>query len=109
MSRSVASVDDIFNEDVPEDVSVTESWKQDLNDRVERLIDRKKSSAEGRESALAAYCFYTMNRYAYDEIQSRTSELFPALLKIVKNETSEKETCLALRGMCCIASEREKS
>jgi hypothetical protein len=80
----------------PEDT--TEAWKQDLGDRIEEIIDRKRSSVQGRESCLAQYSHYLMSHYAYDEIEHKTGELFPALLKSIKAESSEKETCLALRG-----------
>jgi hypothetical protein len=39
-----------------------------------------------------------MSRYTCTEIEHKTSELFPALLKSVKAESSERETTLALRG-----------
>lgn len=77
----------------------TEAWKQELGDRVEEIIDRKRSSIQGREVALSAFIHYLMSRYAYDEIDKKLSELIPALLKSVKSESSEKETSLALRGM----------
>ncbi|TVY78399.1 Uncharacterized protein LSUE1_G008915 [Lachnellula suecica] len=94
---SVNSIDDMLSADVPEDA--TEAWKQDLGDRVEEIIDRKRSSAQGRESALAQYGHYLMSHYAFEELESKTSELFPALLKSIKSESSEKETCLALRAI----------
>ena len=77
----------------------TEAWKQELGDRIDEIIDRKRSSVHGREVALSAYIHYLMSRYAHDEIDKKMSELIPALLKSVKNESSEKETSLALRGM----------
>jgi hypothetical protein len=77
----------------------TELWKQELGDRIEEIIDRKRSSVHGREAALGAYNHFLMSRYAYDEIERKMSELIPAFLKSVKAESSEKETCLALRGL----------
>ena len=94
---SVNSIDDMLAVDPTEDVA--EGWKQDLGDRMEEIIDRKRSSVQGRETALTIYNHILMSRYAYDEIQHKTSELFPALLKSVKGDGSEKEACLALRGM----------
>jgi hypothetical protein len=93
---SVNSIDDMLSADTPEDS--TEAWKQDLGDRIEEIIDRKRSSVQGRETTLAQYVHILMSHYAFDEIQHRTSELFPALLKSIKSESSEKETSLALRG-----------
>ena len=83
--------------DVPEDAS--ELWKQELTDRIEEIIDRKRSSAQGREVTLAQYVHILMSHYALEEIRHKSSELFPAFLKSIKAENSEKETCLALRGL----------
>ena len=77
----------------------TEVWKQELGDRIEEIIDRKRSSIQGREAALGSYIHFLMSRYAYDEIEKKLSELIPAFLKSVKAESSEKETCLALKGV----------
>lgn len=81
---------------LPEDT--TDIWMQDLGDRTEEIIDRKRSSVQGRESALAQYVHILMGHYAHDQIKGKTSELFPALLKSVKSD-SEKEASLALRGV----------
>lgn len=70
-----------------------------LGDRIEEIIDRKRSSVQGREAALTAYVQFLMSRYAYDKVEKKVAELVPALLKSVKLESSEKETCLALRGL----------
>jgi len=83
--------------DVPEDAS--EAWKQELGDRMEEIIDRKRSSVQGREVTLAQYVHILMSHYAFEEIQHKASELFPAFLKSIKAENTEKETCLALRGL----------
>jgi hypothetical protein len=79
-------------------LDATDAWKQDLGDRMEEIIDRKRSSNQGREATLAAYIHILMSRYAFEEIQYKTSELYPALLKSIRAESSEKETCFALRG-----------
>jgi hypothetical protein len=86
----------MLSADTPEDI--TEAWKQDLGDRLEEIIDRKRSSVQGRETTLAAYVHILMSHYVFGEIEHKMSELFPALLKSIKAESSEKETCLALRG-----------
>jgi hypothetical protein len=94
---SVNSIDDMLALDVPEDAS--EAWKQELGDRMEEIIDRKRSSVQGREVTLAQYAHILMSHYAFEEIQHKASELFPAFLKSIKAENTEKETCLALRGL----------
>lgn len=93
---SVNSIDDVLSADQVVDSS--DAWKQDLSDRIEEIIDRKRSSTQGRELALASYVHILVSRYAFEEIQSKTLELYPALIKSVKAESSERETCLALRG-----------
>jgi Interferon-related developmental regulator (IFRD) len=65
---------------------------------MEEIIDRKRSSIQGREASLAAYIHILMSKYALSEIEHKTGELYPALLKSVKTESSERETSLALRG-----------
>ena len=65
---------------------------------MEELIDRKRSSTQGREATLAMFNYLLMSHYAFDEIEHKTSDLLPALLKSIKSESSEKETSLALRG-----------
>jgi Interferon-related developmental regulator (IFRD) len=82
--------------ELPEDA--TEAWKQDLSDRIEEIIDRKKSSAQGRETTLNVYTHYLMSHYAFDQIQHKVTEILPALLKSIKSDNTEKETCLASRG-----------
>jgi hypothetical protein len=96
LQLSINSIDDMLSADVSEDTS--EAWKQDLGDRIEEIIDRKRSSVQGRETTLTQYVHMLMSHYSHDEIESKTSELFPALMKSVKSESSEKETSLALRG-----------
>ena len=86
----------MLSADAPDDP--TEVWKQDLGDRMEEIIDRKRSSNQGREATLAIYIHILMSRYALEEIRHKTAELYPALLKSIKAESSEKETSLALRG-----------
>jgi hypothetical protein len=85
----------MLSADAPEDT--TDAWKQDLGDRMEEIIDRKRSSVQGREATLAQYVHMLMSHYSFEEVQHKTSEMFPALLKSIKAESSEKETSLALR------------
>jgi hypothetical protein len=92
----VNSIDDMISADTTEDA--TEAWIQDLGDRMEEIIDRKRSSTQGREATLTSYVHILMSRYSFEEVRHKTSELFPALLKSIRSESSEKESCLALRG-----------
>lgn len=76
----------------------TDAWKQELSDRMEEIIDRKRSSVQGREATLNQYILFLMSRYCNEQIEPKLAEILPALLKSVKIESSEKETSLALRG-----------
>ena len=65
---------------------------------MEQIVDRKRSSTEGRADSLNAYAHILMARYAKDDIESRTGELLPSILRSIKSDTSERETISALRG-----------
>lgn len=112
---SVNSVDDMLalsikelGGDTPEEAE-SGGWAQDLADRVEEIIDRKRSSTAGREATLTSYGHQLMSRYVFDQIESKASALLPALLKSIKGDSSEKEACLALRGMLCAVYSSKRS
>ncbi|KAF1970073.1 hypothetical protein BU23DRAFT_512338 [Bimuria novae-zelandiae CBS 107.79] len=94
---STNSIDDILNNedaDIPAD-----AWKAELHNRVEQIVDRKRSSTEGRADSLNAYAHILMARFAKDDIESRIGELLPSILRSIKSETSERETVSALRAL----------
>lgn len=96
LSSSTNSIDDILNgedADVPAD-----AWKAELHNRVEQIVDRKRSSTEGRAESLNAYAHILMARFAKDDIESRVGELLPSILRSIKSQVSERETVAALRG-----------
>ena len=93
---SVNSIDEILTPDDTEQSSA--AWPADLADRIEEILDRKRSSVQGRETTLAAYVRILTAQYAEEEIRGKDSELVVAFLKSIKAETSEKETILALKG-----------
>ena len=74
------------------------AWHAELADRIEEILDRKRSSVQGRETTLAAYVRILTAQYAEEEIHGKDTELVVAFLKSIKAETSEKETILALKG-----------
>lgn len=74
------------------------TWKADLGDVIEQILDRKRSSAAGREEALASFNRLVMTKYLYEETHSRTEEILSAVLKSVKANSGEKEAVLALKG-----------
>lgn len=75
------------------------AWQADLADRMEEIIDRKRSSVQGRETTLAAYVRILTAQYAEEEIRGKDAELVVAFLKSIKAEASEKESILALKGL----------
>ncbi|ESZ92686.1 hypothetical protein SBOR_6947 [Sclerotinia borealis F-4128] len=94
-SWSLNSIDDIAQD--PNKVSL--NWILELRDRIEEIIDQKKSSDVGRERALKAYNNYLMVKYCYDEIENSTADLYPAFCKSLRAPRGEKEACLALRAI----------
>ncbi|KAI1635323.1 interferon-related developmental regulator-domain-containing protein [Biscogniauxia mediterranea] len=92
---SVAS--SIINSDDGEDVVAT--WPDRLHFRMEALIDRKRSNAKGRESTLTAYTHIIRHHYAAEYVESRFSELIPALLKSIRSSNNTDETLAALKAL----------
>lgn len=95
---STNSIDELLNGDNP----VTDAWRSDLADRIQELIDRKRSSVQGREKCLAIYARILTAQYAEEDIRGKEAELVVAFLKSIKAETSERETILATKGECNI-------
>ena len=82
----------------------TEAWTADLAERIAEIIDRKRSSIQGRENCLAAYIRILISQYAEEDIRGKEVELVAAFLKSIKAESSEKETVLAIKGMLFISA-----
>ncbi|KAF7715616.1 Uncharacterized protein PECH_000972 [Penicillium ucsense] len=74
-------------------------WPQELSDRVAEILDRKRSSVQGREEALAAFCRLTKYHYAEEEIRPFVSDLLAAFAKSIRSESSVREATLALRAI----------
>jgi hypothetical protein len=91
------SIDDLLSEggeEVPQD-----ALRADLYQRIEQILDRKRSSTEGRELTLNAFTTDLIRHFSKPEIQSRMSDLLPAVLKSVKAGQSERETALGLKAI----------
>lgn len=94
---STNSIDDILNN---EDVDLPpDAWKAELHAIIAQIVDRKRSSTEGRADSLNIYVHILMAKYARDEIESRMTEILPAILRSIKAETSERETVTALKAL----------
>lgn len=92
---SVNSIDDVLKS---ENEQPMEAWTADLAERITEIIDRKRSSIQGRESCLTIYIRILTNQYAEEDIRGKEAELVAAFLKSIKTESSERETVLAIKG-----------
>lgn len=70
---------------------------------IDGLVERKRSSAEGREERLAFLAHGLSGRVCDREVKGRMGELLPALLKCVKAGEREREVVLALRCLGLLA------
>jgi translation elongation factor EF-1beta len=92
-----SSIDELLSEgadDTPQDALTA-----DLLQRIEQILDKKRSSTEGRELTLNAFTTDLIRHYSKAEIQSRMSDLLPAVLKCVKAGQSEREIALGLKAL----------
>lgn len=82
---------------------IPDAWQAELADRVEEILARKGSTILGREKCYKTYVHLLTAQYCEGEIRGKEAELVVAFLKSIKEEKSEKETILALKGMWCYA------
>ena len=93
LTNSVANSDD-GNEPIH-----VASWTERLADRMAELVDRKRSSAQGREKCLAAYTHIIRHHYADEQLQPQLHELIPAILKSVRGGSNTDETLSAVKAL----------
>ena len=93
---SAGSIDDILNGDGVE--KIPDAWQAELADRIEEILARKGSTVQGREKCYKTYVHLLTGQYAEGEIRGKEAELVVAFIKSIKEEKSEKETILALKG-----------
>lgn len=94
--RSVGSIDEVLNGDSTEHSG--DAWRPELADRIEETLARKGSTVQGREKCYKAYVHILTAQYAEEEIRGKEAELVVAFLKSIKEEKTEKETILAMKG-----------
>jgi hypothetical protein len=75
------------------------SWTERLRDRIAELLDRKRSSAKGRETCLSAYTHIIRHHYAEEQITPQLNELVPALLKSIRGGSNADEMISAIKAM----------
>ena len=91
------SIDDMLASDEVE--LPPDAWRSQLDERIEQIVDRKRSSVQGREESLAAYIHILTTQFVQEVIHNKIAELVSAFLKSIKAETSEKETILAFKAL----------
>jgi len=74
-------------------------WTDELATRIEAMLDRKRSSAQGREEDLRYYLHILRHHYAYNAITSQTPAIASALLKSVKFANTPTEPVIALKAL----------
>jgi hypothetical protein len=75
------------------------TWQDDLGDVIQRIVDRKKSSYQGREEAFAMYVAILSAKYAREEIVMKKDEIVDSCLRSVKSGRTEKESLLAAKAL----------
>ena len=93
---SVGSIDEVLNGDSAEHSG--DAWRPELADRMEEILARKGSTVQGREKCYKTYIHILTSQYAEEEIRGKEAELVVAFLKSIKEDKSEKETILAMKG-----------
>ncbi|KAJ8130142.1 hypothetical protein O1611_g3488 [Lasiodiplodia mahajangana] len=91
LTNSVANSDD-GNEPVA-------TWTERLGDRIAELLDRKRSSAKGRETCLSAYTHIIRHHHAEEQLAPQLNELVPALLKSIRGGSNMEETLSAVKAL----------
>ncbi|KIY02535.1 uncharacterized protein Z520_01000 [Fonsecaea multimorphosa CBS 102226] len=101
-TQSINSIDALLEtDDINEQTS--DAARQELNDVIAELLDRKGSSNKSREDALTTYVKCLTSHYLAEVLYGRVEDLLGAFSRSIKAETSEKETTLALRAMALTA------
>jgi hypothetical protein len=98
--HSINSIDSLPNADDEEQDTL--AWQTTLGERIEEIIDRKRSSIQGREESLSSLVRILTQHYASKEVHTRVTDLLQAFGKSIKAESSEKETILALKAVALI-------
>ncbi|KAJ5510818.1 hypothetical protein LT330_005497 [Penicillium expansum] len=92
-SMSIGSLDDENPEQDNPD------WEHELGERIQEILDRKRSSVQGREEALQAFCRLTKYHYTVEEIHGAVPDLLAAFERSVRTEVSVREATLGLRAI----------
>ncbi|ETS81413.1 hypothetical protein PFICI_06415 [Pestalotiopsis fici W106-1] len=86
----------IASEDGDETIS---DWTDKLKDCINEILDRKRSSTQGRERYFAAYTHLARHHFADTMIEHQMHELVPAFLRSIRNGGTTEETVGALKAL----------
>ncbi|KAK5057749.1 hypothetical protein LTR84_011750 [Exophiala bonariae] len=101
-NQSINSIDQLLESDDFNEQS-TEVLRQELQDAITNILERKGSSSGSREGAFSIYVKCLTSHYLAEGLYGRVSDLLAAFSRSVKTETTEKETTLALRAIALTA------
>lgn len=100
--HSINSIDALLeSEDFNEQAS--DVLKQELNDCIAELLERKGSSHKSREDNLATYVRILTAHHIADTLYGKVSDLLGAFTRSIRSETNDRETTLALRALALTA------
>ncbi|RAO73081.1 uncharacterized protein BHQ10_009093 [Talaromyces amestolkiae] len=92
---STSSLDDLAEN--PESDNV--DWPEELADCIQDILDRKRSSVQGREESLSTFCRLAKFHYVEEEIRGSIQDLLAAFSRSIKYEGSVRESVLALKAL----------
>ncbi|KAK2757904.1 hypothetical protein FQN54_004310 [Arachnomyces sp. PD_36] len=99
-AMSTGSLDDALE---PGEEDSQEVREADLRDQIAEVLDRKRSNMQSREDNMASLVRILSSHYVGEELEGRTDELLPALAKIIKSGSEEKETIYAIKAVALTA------
>lgn len=86
----------IASEDGEENIS---DWTDKLKDCMNEILDRKRSSTQGRERYFAGYTHLARHHFGDTIIENQIHELVPAMLKSIRGGRNTEETVGALKAL----------
>lgn len=89
----------VANSDDGDELVQVASWSERLGDRIAELLDRKRSSAKGREACLLAYTHIIRHHYAEEYLEPQLNELVPALLRSIRSGSNTDETLAGIKAL----------
>jgi hypothetical protein len=92
------SIDELIASAADDDLP-QEAWIADLENRINEICDRKRSSVQGREETLQHFNMDLTRHYAQEEITLKINALMPNIMKSIKSGHTERETVLALKAL----------